>query len=190
MRLSILALTLFTPAAFAQDVNYYPLKDGSAWRYKLSANGRVLEVTNRLAKIEDVGGEKLATIETIINDAVQATEQVSSTAKGVFRHNFSGMDVVPKLPLVRLPLKDGDAWETDITIGTEKAKIQCKLGKDKVTVPAGKYDAITVQVETEQGGQKVSSKYWFAPGVGPVKQTIKLGGIDAVMELEKYTDGK
>ena len=54
-------------------------------------------------------------------------------------------------------------------------------------VPAGAYHAITLHGEVREGAaQTLAFTYWFAPGVGMVKQVLKKGGRATVYELERF----
>ena len=61
-----------------------------------------------------------------------------------------------------------------------------KSGEEEITVPAGKYKTVTAfTTECEINGNKAEFKYWFAPGVGVVKQTMSIGGGAIVSDLKK-----
>jgi hypothetical protein len=61
------------------------------------------------------------------------------------------------------------------------------MGEEDVTVPAGKYRAVTLQGEINLlGGKQTTFTYWFAEGVGMVKQVVRQDGRTAVYELEKF----
>jgi len=49
---------------------------------------------------------------------------------------------------------------------------------------------IVVKNDLEVGASKVTSTYYFAEGVGMVKQIAELGGPPIVLELEKFEPGK
>ncbi len=63
-------------------------------------------------------------------------------------------------------------------------------GTEEVQVPAGKYQAVSVKIETTVNGNKISTTYWFAPEVGIVKQTMGIQGKSINMELLKFEQGK
>jgi hypothetical protein len=169
--------------------NYYPLKEGSKWEYKLNVMGQTVAVAFQINKTEMIGDKKVAVIETVVNGNTAATEHIESNEKGIFRHKFNMLDVKPALPLLKYPVKKGDAWVSDVEMGGQKVKADTKVNLEEVTVPAGKYEAAAVSIETEVMGQKVTTTYWFAPNVGIVKQIFNLGGVQGTMELEKYTAG-
>lgn len=171
--------------AKVDKADYWPVKEGNKWTYRMETNGQTLELTQALAKVEKKGEHEIGELETTLNGQVIAREQISSSLKGIFRHGFNGMEVDPPVQLLRLPCKKGDKWESEFNVGAEKAKVSCEAGEEDVTVAAGQYHAITVEVDTEIQGQKITAKYWFAPNVGLVKQTFDLAGVAGSMELQK-----
>jgi hypothetical protein len=142
--------------------------------------------------MEKIDGKVLALMEGKLKGKLAATEHLSSTEQGIFRHRYNGAEVTPPVCLLRYPAKKGDSWEADAKIGDESVKMTCKVVDmaEEVTVPAGKYKAAHVDVEAETGGMKITTSYWFAPKVGMVKQTFGIAGKTIKMELEKYEEGK
>jgi hypothetical protein len=190
---AVLATALAAPCVAGQKPkapDYYPLKPGTKWHYRVTTNGRTGTFTNQISKIEKIDDLPLARLEAIVNDKVVASEHLRSDDKGVYRHRFNGLESKPAIQLLRYPVKDGDTWETDFVIGTEKGKAVTVVGKEEVKVPAGTYQTVRVRVDTDSGGQKISTTYWFADGIGFVKQAIDLGGRKTVLELEKYEPAK
>jgi hypothetical protein len=171
--------------AQAAPPNYYPLQEGNRWDFRSTVNGQAGNMTFRIAKVEEIDGVKLARLEGVVQGQVVATEHLRTTAEGVFRHKTNGVDVMPPLQVLRFPIKDGETWKGNSTVGTEKLSTTCAVGKDEVTVPAGKFKTVTVKVTFEAAAIKGSTTYWFAEGTGMVKQAIDFPGTTIVLELEK-----
>lgn len=171
-------------------VDYWPIKQGNKWTYRMEVAGQTLEMVQTISKIEKRGEDDVAEFEASVNGEVLAREEISSTLKGLFRHSYNGMAITPAVNILRLPIAKGDKWEAEITIDSEKAKITFEAGEEDVTVPAGSFHAITVLVDTEIAGQKVSGKFWFAANVGMVKQEFDLAGVAGVAELEQFEIAK
>jgi hypothetical protein len=182
--LALLAAPGFAPAG-EKPADYLPLKKGNKWHFKMEVMGQKIDVVQEVSKIENVDGKPVAEVETQINGQKMATEQLSSTDKGVFRHSFNNERVSPPVHILKLPASKGDKWDSEFELMGQKIKAACALDFDEVTVPAGKYKATTVNVETEVQGVRIHTKYWFAPNVGIVKQTFDLNGVVGSMELEK-----
>jgi hypothetical protein len=186
--IAITSLVLFvagTTASGQDKVDYMPLKVGNTWTHKVEVAGMQLSITQKVTRIEKKGDKDVGSLEMEVN-GMTITEQMSSTAKGIFRHSFNGTPVDPPVEALRLPIKKGDTWEGDLEIMGQKVKAKFKTeGEEEVTVPAGKYKAVIVAMDIEAGGQSFKAKNWFAPNVGIVKQTFDFGAISGSSELEK-----
>jgi hypothetical protein len=169
--------------------NYFPLKAGSEWHYSGESNGQKVQATNRIAKVEVIDGTPLARLETTIGGQVMASEHLSSTDKGIFRHRFNGIEITPPVCLLRYPIKIGDKWESEPKVGEQKVKMKCQIGEEEVEVPAGKYKAVTLDLEADVNGIKITTRYWFVEGMGFVKQTADFGGNKVLLQLEKFVPG-
>lgn len=187
--LTVLFLGIALPAqeGTPQGHPYYPLKLQSEWTYKVQGGPIKVKVTGT-EKIKDTTVYKL---ETSAGNKVSATESVGMTNEGMARFNVNNL--APEAPILFLP-KDPEAtkeWNIDTKVANQPIKGTFKASKDKVTVPAGTYDAIYVKgSEMEIGGTRTSVEYWFAKDVGIVKLKFSLGSQDATLELESYTPGK
>jgi uncharacterized protein DUF3108 len=187
--LGVVALIVAMPAprstAQGDKTEYMPLKVGSKWTYKVEFGGQNLTIPQKCTKIEKKGEHEVASLEMEVM-GMTVTEQLSSNAKGVFRHSFNGVPVEPPIQALKLPIKKGETWEAEIEIMGQKVKATMKSdGEEEVTVPAGKYKAVAVGMEIAVMGQQVKAKNWFAPNVGIVKQTFDIGGFGGTSELEK-----
>jgi hypothetical protein len=174
----------------AKAPDYYPLKAGSKWQYQVEANGNKVTIVSQVAKIEKIDDVSLARVEASTDGKVLVTEHLRSTDKGVFRHRYNGVEVSPPVCVLRYPIKKDDAWEQEVKIGEEKMTLSCKVGNDEVEVPAGKFKAVTVQAIGKTGDKVFTTTYWFAEGVGIVKQVADFGGLTMTIQLEKYEAGK
>jgi hypothetical protein len=104
---------------------------------------------------------------------------------------MDGFEVSPPLPLLRYPLKAGDGWEIDSSQGDGRMTGAKTVGLEKITVPAGTFDAVVVTTEDLAGEEKLVSKMWFARNVGLLKQEDERAGRRVgLFELERYEPGK
>ena len=196
----LLALVLASPSPSAAPIkekekpktpDYYPLKAGSKWHYKVEADtGTTTTVVVHVAKIEKIDDVPLARLEASIDGSVSMTEHLRSTDKGVFRHRFNGVEASPPLCVLRYPVKKDDSWEQEVKAGKEELKMKSRVGTEDVEVPAGKFKAITVESTGTAGGRMIISTCWYADSVGMVKQVVNLDGLVMTMQLEKYEEGK
>jgi hypothetical protein len=96
--------------------------------------------------------------------------------------------------VLKLPAKEGETWEFaskdkgDLTL-TDRYT----TGKEEeIEVPAGKFKAIRVDMETVSNGRTaVRMTYWHAPGVGVVKEVRHIDRQpDMVWVLKAFTRGE
>ena len=170
---------------------FYPLHQGAAWHYKMiDSKGNERDMTNKVAKLENIDDRQLYRVETLLDGQIVATEHLSQTPKGLFRNRFNGAVLSPPLPLLKNPIQRGSKWETKTLIGAQELTIRCNVEADQVEIPAGKYKAVKLTVATSVDDTKILSDYWFAANVGIVKQEMDIGGQKVKIILQKYVPGK
>jgi hypothetical protein len=171
-----------------EDNEYYPLKEGSVWHYKLGDAKFRLKATKK----EDFKGKQAWRLEMIgEGDRAMSFEHIFPTKDSVIRLGFEDNKAEP--PVVFLMNKTGEKWDVNSTIGKEKLKGEFKSSEEKdVKVGDKTYDKVIVTTgdDIDGGGMKFSFKTYFAKDVGMVKQTIKMSNQEVVIELEKYEPGK
>lgn len=170
--------------------NYLPLQKGNKWHYRVQVAGKSFDVTTQVSEIEKVKGQSLAKVDAVSQGKVVMSEHLRQDAKGVFRHRVNGIAVSQPVCVLKYPIMKGDSWKSKTKVANQEIELRCRVGKAEVTVPAGKYKAVTVEAEGKANGQPISTTYWFAPNVGIVKQTIEIGGTSTTMELVKFEQGK
>lgn len=188
----IAALLLFVPdpVETPKPESYYPLTPGNEWHYAGKVGNKDLKMVFRAAELEDIDGVKLIRLETLIDGKTAANEHLGHSDKGLFRHRFNGLKVDPPFMLVRYPINKGDTWKSNVKSGGEIAETTSTVGEETVTVPLGKFKTVKVTVAGSANGIDIKTTYWFAPDVGMVKQTLDMGEVHLVLELEKRVQGK
>jgi hypothetical protein len=188
---AVAILAASTALAQTPSNEYYPLKVGSKWVYKV--NDTSIEV--KVASFEKEG----AKLETYVNSKQVASEVVEVKADGVYRTKINTTSIEPPVKFLELkdgkPAPKGTSWQIDSKIQnqTVKGKYTIKDDQEKVKVPAYP-EAVTAVVvdgpDFDIQGTKTSVKWWFAPGKGVVKLSYTIGGTEATLELKEYTEGK
>jgi hypothetical protein len=192
---ALLVAGLVAPALWAQDKEkdkakakagetpYYPLQEGNAWNYRAGEN----RFTMRVAKREKVGDAMTARIEMVVEGKVRSSENIGVTGDGIYRYKYEDKEAMPPVRFLKLPPKKGDTWEVNSKWGTETIKGTFKAGEETVTVPAGKYEAVTSSCDKFTAGDtEIAVTYYFAQNVGVVKQVIEASGQKIIIELEKF----
>ncbi len=178
------------------EASYYPLKVGSKWHYKTASSERPKDDrVTEIVKIEKIDGQLLARLEATVGGTTVATEHLSSTAKGIFRHRHNGLDLSPPLCLLKFPIEFGALWESEMKLEDGSVgKIQARLEAEKIATPAGAFETVRVAFSVFNSANHLtySTTYWFAPGIGPVKQLINtdsayqdigLAGVNAIVMI-------
>jgi len=166
--------------------DYYPLQVGNQWNYKLDVNGKEIAMITRIAKIETIKDQPYARLEAEVMGKVTATEHLRKTDKGVIRLRTNTIEADPPLLLIKTPLKAGDKWGGEFTADGKQAKYETRVSEEMVKVPAGRFKTMKVAIRLQEGGTVVNTTYWFAAGIGFVKQTVEAPSLNISIELEKY----
>ena len=196
--LLLLAVLLAVRALPAQDEKgygstYYPLQVGHKWTYRAGNQKVVVEVSKKdmIARPGQKRKDTPAFTLTITSGDKSMTEQVAVLDDGVYRFQAAGKAIDPPLRFFKLPLKNGDSWTVDSASDGTPLKGTFKAAEESAKVPAGSYQAMTVaSTDFQIGTQTMQLQYWFAPQVGMVKQTVKVGSLDTTLELLSFEQGK
>jgi hypothetical protein len=166
----------------------FPTQVGSKWVVVQTNNSdpdesdeseRTLAVT----AVEEKNGAKIVTIGD--NWKVAVSEQ------GLFEMENSGEKYSPPLCLLKLPSQPGDKWTTHPMFMQAKIDLENMfVGLEVVEVPAGKFTALRVDSEFTECGKTLRIRSWFAPGIGPIKTTMKGPDVDVVVVLKSFAPGK
>jgi hypothetical protein len=175
-----------------RDSPYYPLKVGCRWVYK--GTGPVQKgakdpprLVRKVIAHEKVGGYPCAVIANLRGNDTPRKEHVYATAEGVYLVAIEGRRLSSPLRILKLPPKAGEHWRSDLKDKASLRKGVYVMGEEEVTVPAGTYKAVTLRGEISEPGDRTTDvKYWFAEGVGMVKQLVRTAAHTAVYELERF----
>jgi hypothetical protein len=186
--LGTVASGLVPGAPLPENSDYYPLKVGNKWVYRTSGGDTL---TVQVSRIEKKDGVDRAVLEMLNDGKVLASEHLSSSARGVFRHRFADVEAPAPVCVLKYPLRKGEAWDMEMMVLGDSITSKARAGDaEEVGVPAGKYRAIPVRMEAQAGPIKFRMTAWYAPGVGMIKQVIEAAGQTTTIELEKFEEGK
>jgi hypothetical protein len=168
--------------------NYYPLKEGNKWYYRMEAGEKTFQVVTQLTKVENSPVKGMFRLEMSMDGTVLGSEDLTVDKTGVLRHAFNDTQFPTPVTVVRFPVKEGDTWEQTVAGGGDDMKLKGKvIGEEEIVVPAGKFKALRVQIEASgEQSETLTVTYWFARNAGIVKQTLEVGDEQIVFELEKY----
>jgi hypothetical protein len=192
---------------------YLELTTGATWAYRVTDASNVrTDKTQTVGPFEDVGGDKagtmafrLTTTKGALGNGLTISWQ-EDTGSGVIRHREQDMSGSTQSDEIYAPFRTridetpahtatGAAWQENYTetvtvtglppMMIAKVEDWSVIAVDEVvSVPAGTFCALHVHRESMAGGIDGSVKdYWFARGVGKVKET----GVNQTEELASYS---
>lgn len=170
---------------------YYPLFVGSRWTYEMSGHkeldGKIFET--RAARHERVGLTDCTVIEASLDGKQVSTEHLSATKQGIFRHSFDNERLPTPVCLMKFPYKPGATWEDYFNIRElGRVKIVVEASDEDLVLPYGTIRALRSTMRVYSGSREVMSTiYWFGKGIGMVKQTIKIGGLEVAVNLRTFS---
>jgi hypothetical protein len=181
------AVTSAAPVPKVKKVAFHPTAVGTKWEY--IRNGDETTVyAEELTESEEKDG--------VVSFRIQVTPNAGPSwlsgytlGRGEFRVTHSrGVAYDPPILLCADGMKDGDTWTDTYTRNGREYEVSSTVGKaEEITTPAGKFTAtpITRKYVQPKGGSE--TVWWFADGVGLVRQTTNG---NPVQELKAFTPGK
>ena len=177
--LLLATLVLLAPVPKDKGGFYYPTRAGAICEFDCGEEKTHNQTVTRVEPA-DRGGF----VVTMQVDGREDPQRVLVTDKGLVTLAMGGKRLEPPACFLKLPAVPGETWEAQVRDLTFK---YTTVGPERVEVPAGKFDAIRVDMTHEVAGRQVKVSYWYALGVGPVK--VVVDGRTA-MSLKKFTAGK
>jgi hypothetical protein len=201
MRKLFLAVELLLAVVAVRADQLLPTVEGTSWEYDsmetLTGAAPVHSVVTVRAGKQLLDGEEVIKLETLSGNVVSKTELVSADENGIACLARSGKDgkitkLNPPEPIIAAPLKVGAVWELESEVAGIKVHQHCTVvAKERVTVPAGNFQAFHLQCE-DSSLMSIKLDRWFAPGTGFVKETTVVRGPGMMqrvtLELNKITE--
>ena len=188
---------------------YQPLAVNAMWAYQVNDRGVAYEETNVVEALEDMGGTKAGTMAYRMRESLPNETQLTwyqTAANMTLRHHEQALDAAGAMKSeswfspYRLRLDenaahvtDGATWTTTFTENhTSRSKPPSQTSKtetwlvlaanETIVVPAGTFTTLRVS-RTDQTDGSIKT-YWFARGVGKVKEVTETGHTE---ELSRYS---
>lgn len=189
------ALVMVAPAAPVpthlmpkEESPYFPTTVGTKWVYLDDGAEQTVEVT----RVKQEDAVAAVTIRRKFADGFETERQVGVSPDGLFLP--SPARPAEERLLLPLPHRDGQRWVAFLGVCRSGRTSLTARGPETVTVPAGKFAAIRVEMSFAERMWFLDHLYdegaavtaWYARGVGPVKV---VGG-DHVCVLKSFTLGK
>ncbi len=176
-----------------------PLKEATKWTYVAEGSEFTIKVSGR----EKVGKVECAVVETTVKDKQEQEhtqkEYFAVTEEGLksFRVVAGARTVETTPPILRIkfPIKKGDSWEWAGKQGDKEQKAAfTNEGEEEIKTPAGTYKAWKIVVVIDQEGASSTAAYWYAAGVGMIRQDVSMNLrgklVKLTTELKAFEAGK
>jgi hypothetical protein len=188
------------------DADFYPLREGNQWTYKMTI-GDAKEQKKEQKVVITAGKPEAYEFKTVkdkkefseiivrfplkvVSEAKELVEHVA-VKDGVYRIALAGKDINPPLCFLKLPAKKGDSWKVDSKSENAPITGTFTCDQEKVKVPFGEFNTIRVSTpDLQLERDKMAIDYWFAQNVGLVKQRVRVGNNDVLLELEDFKAAK
>ncbi|MCL5774527.1 MAG: hypothetical protein M1536_09185 [Firmicutes bacterium] len=202
--LAVFALGLFGGCEKKIEGNFLPLAVGNSWEFVSNtndANGNPISARVRISGKVKVGNDDCYEADTYYNvggagqlltkeyfavrpDGVYSCKKDDFDAK---KNAFSENLAIPPQKVLPSELKIGEKWNWKGKIGDLELEANTEVqGQDKVTVFGKEYDCVIVYTEaTTKGSDYLTSKKWYAPGVGYVKEEAVIGKL-VIMDMKDF----
>jgi hypothetical protein len=168
------------------DADYFPLKVGTKWVYKTNEG----KVTIQVEKHELIGKFMCAHLVGTTADGKKHSEYDRIGSDGVLRVQAGGQTLSQPLKILQLPVKAKDKWTVAPNVLGKQLKGTFTTSiVDSLTVLSNKYTGV-VMVKSDDftvDGQNVPHTYYFARGIGIVKQVVTFANQEIIVELESFT---
>lgn len=200
--LTAVFFSALAPCALGQSAgrtDYFPFKKGNFWSFAMVLGDVSIKSVAEISGVERIGDGEEAVVAWKTNGTVTQRERYRKDRAGLSRmESGMGLKLNPPMPVLKFPIQSGQTWTWTGTIsgagqelsGTMHVKV---LGAAPVTTKAGKFKAVRVHMEGSMNMKTpspqqvtIANDYWFAPGVGLVRQTATLGGQKISGAVEKY----
>jgi hypothetical protein len=183
---------------------WYPLSEGNHWRYKATVNDAPTQqvditvgkpeafehkYTVDKKEVSEAGVRYRLKIVTV-SKKNELFEHVAVLRDGVYRLSTANKEITPPLMFLKLPIKQGQSWTVNATSENVTLAGTFTCEADDVKVPAGAFKAVHVSCPDFQlNNEKMAVDYWFAKDVGIVKQHVRVGKSNVLLELEQFKPG-
>jgi hypothetical protein len=170
---------------------YLPSAVGDKRVFETRMHGKTNEVVEWVTAVENKGGMVIVSFSCVENGPT--LYQYRASSDGVFRVSAGEKVYKPLHRVLKLPAKEGETWEetSPDQEDTANPKMKYTTGKgEEVEVPAGKFRAVRVEVESNINSAVIRTTYWHVVGLGAVKILTRYKDGDRVQVLKAFTPGK
>jgi len=171
---------------------FFPHRLGDTLVYQHGGGDAAPEEIVSVTKVEETDGAVLVTIARAMKGKPAKNSKARIDDRGVFWLEIGSRSIDPPICVLATPVTRGKTWEDAIKLsGEDTAKTKYVIGtEEEIEVPAGRFRAIRVDVDSEINGEHNMGVEWHAPDVGLVKSVTKVEPAEITITLKSRTSGK
>jgi hypothetical protein len=174
------------PAPKNKLVYYYPLQVGDTLVYEIKTGAMTREQIEVVAAVEEKEGKRLVSMVYQSGETKRPAGKVQVSEHGLVRLAASTREFSTPHPLLKLPLKAGASWTTNLD-GPVKSYKSKAIGEEEVDVPAGKFKALRVETSFVSAKERETTvSFWYAPNLGVVKSVSRVNERETVQVLKSF----
>ena len=193
--------------AFAQTPiknEFYPLEVGNRWTYSVKEDAKKKDADPK-KKVEIVVERAEVYVQKNIKDGATienkftgyilkstsgdkvSRDHVVVTDTGIQRIHLAGTPINPPLTFFKFPVKADESWTCESISGSTTIKGTFTAKQAVAESPKGKLDYWIITFTNNQtGNERIQIDYWFARGYGMIKQHVRSGNSEIILELDKF----
>ena len=188
-----------SPAAF------FPTVVGTEWNYRVNYSyapgGRADRAFDEVKVVTDVtaqDGERFVRVREVRGDSPYPVTEWSVSETGLRRRGVTRNGSGAWITALSKSVVRGETWTQEI-MSDRSRSVKRVVGWEEINVPAGAYRAVRVDLVMtvhERGvtgpiRETITGTWWYAPGVGCVKQTVvgQHQRFEIVRELVSFKPG-
>lgn len=189
----LLALTLSAAVAAPvpkakEAARLWPTAVGTKWEYVRNGDEHAVAV-EEITEASEKGGVTTVTVAITPTAGAKRVNKLEVRADGMYVAEVTGLTIPDPFLAWKAGAKQGDTWTAKYTLtgGMRDIELVCTVGKpEEITTPAGTFTATPVTRKYTVGGD-AEHVFWYADGVGLVRQTTN---DRPVQELKSFTPAK
>jgi hypothetical protein len=176
--------------------DYFPAPVGAEWHYKLTSTaGMSMDIKTVISEHADASkvGYNIVQKNYMPQESINyfhKTDGVVYSCKTEMPASNYSADFVEDKPDLQYytGLAKGHTWKYAGKMGGQDwTQDWTVVGPEKVTVPAGTFDAIKVESSSTVAGSTTEYVIWYVDRIGSVKVVTKASGMTNDMVLVKYS---
>jgi hypothetical protein len=158
----------------AEPKYYFPTEVGVKWELLISGQPNREDIRHSyvISAVEEKDGAKIVSLKRTVEKVTYNAGKVTVTTEGVSDSGSKDNGFDPPLPILKSPFDKDATWKWKGKYGENgRSQTRTIVGTEEITVPAGKFTALKVNVveERDDTDHQFKRTEWHVLNVGRVK---------------------